>query len=630
MVQRLEKKKKGKKKSPVVRRIYSHTQKLKMVKLHLEGSVPLSVVSKESGISYSVLARWCKKYNQFGEEGLKTVFGGGRKNQIHPSVKEKIIELKNEEPESGIRKISHALKRFFFMPGSPETVRQTLHTSGQLIPEKKPVKEHNVCKPRRFERSTPNQMWQSDITMFKLGGTQVYLIGYIDDYSRYIVGMGLYASQKATQVLEVYRQAVVEYGAPKEMLTDNGRQYASWRGSTQFQAQMKKDGVKHIRSQPHHPMTLGKIERFWETIFQDFLSKAAFESFEDARERIRLWVQFYNHRRPHQGIGGMTPADRYFEVATELKQTIERGVKENVLEMALRGKSEGAFYMVGRMRGESVVLMAEKGKLKLRVSGKEVTENTELIYNLPEKGDITGGGHGKDESSRQSIEIGDTRCDSEMQSSSVGLDGGEETVGDMQRSSNKVDDIQPLAEEGDGRDVACVGTESESGAGCSTVTETVNTPGERSSNDAGTCVGEGINETLETAAKNTDIREGSAANLTKDIYVERRERGESSSSCSGDMGCSQREDNSQGGSELLRDIEAMLLRMGTSSTSGNGGGTDGQNGRSSVESAPRPEEGGDEAETCAVGAGKPESPPDIDGKRSASAVYGGTLQTTTV
>jgi transposase InsO family protein len=191
------------------------------------------------------------------------------------------------------------------MPGSPETVRQTLHATGQLTAKKAPRKEKNVRKPRRFERSTPNQMWQTDITMFRLAGTQVYLLGYIDDYSRYIVGAGLYATQKAAHVLEVYRQAVVEYGAPREMLTDNGRQYTSWRGSTQFEAQMKKDHVRHIKSQPHHPMTLGKIERFWETIFEEFLSKAQFDSFEDARERIKLWMKFYNHRRPHQGIGGM-------------------------------------------------------------------------------------------------------------------------------------------------------------------------------------------------------------------------------------------------------------------------------------------------------------------------------------
>ena len=52
---------------------------------------------------------------------------------------------------------------------------------------KKPVK--NAAKPRFFERSRPNQLWQSDIMTFRLGGKNAYLIGYLDDYSRYITGL---------------------------------------------------------------------------------------------------------------------------------------------------------------------------------------------------------------------------------------------------------------------------------------------------------------------------------------------------------------------------------------------------------------------------------------------------------
>ncbi|MFI5305515.1 MAG: integrase core domain-containing protein [Nitrospiria bacterium] len=82
---------------------------------------------------------------------------------------------------------------------------------------------------------------------------------------------------------------------------------------------MKKDRIHHIKSRPHHPMTLGKIERFWKTIFQEFLVRAQFGSFEDAVERIRQWVKFYNYRRPHQGIGRLCPADQYFQSLSEFR-----------------------------------------------------------------------------------------------------------------------------------------------------------------------------------------------------------------------------------------------------------------------------------------------------------------------
>ncbi|MFN5738058.1 MAG: hypothetical protein ACK47H_05695, partial [Akkermansiaceae bacterium] len=88
------------------------------------------------------------------------------------------------------------------------------------------------------------------------------------------------------------------------------------------------------------------------------------------------------HTRPHQGIGGMCPADRFFEIQHELRKTIEDGIRENTLEMALRGRPKAPFYMVGRMHGQSVVLQAEKGKLKLRVDGEEQTNNQELEYDI--------------------------------------------------------------------------------------------------------------------------------------------------------------------------------------------------------------------------------------------------------
>jgi transposase InsO family protein len=193
----------------------------------------------------------------------------------------------------------------------------------------------------------------------RLGGHNAYLIGFIDEYSRYITTLGLYRSQTAEHVLETYRRGVAGHGIPKEVLTDNGRQYTNRRGKTRFEQELEKDRVRHIRSRPHHPMTLGKIERFWKSILGEFLQRAQFDSFEPAVERTALWVKYYNHKRLHQGIGGLCPVDRFFEIAHELRQTIEKGVAENALELALRGRPVDPFYMVGRMGGQSVVIRAE-------------------------------------------------------------------------------------------------------------------------------------------------------------------------------------------------------------------------------------------------------------------------------
>ena len=458
---------------------YDADFKLQVVKKFIEESFPVPVIVKECGVSHETVRNWVRAYRQHGEAGLSTNYTGHGRSLPAP-VKKKIIELKEASPSSGIKRISQVLKRAFFLSASPETVRKTLHGKS-LIKSPPKKRQHNITRPRFFERTVPNQLWQSDIFTFRLGGHYAYLIGYIDDYSRYMTGIELFRSQTGQNVIEVYRRAAAEYHPPKEMLTDNGRQYTSWRGKSRFEAEMKKDKIHHIKSRPHHPMTLGKIERFWKTIYLEFLTRAQFESFEDAAERIRQWVKYYNHKRPHQGIGGLCPADRYFEIQSELRKTIEQGIKDNLLEMALRGKPRLPFYMVGRMEGQSVVLRAEKGKLRLSVDDEEDDNTQEVVYNLEGE----GASHGKDGEDKAGEETADDkpRSDGEVPGSTGSVDGTTEASGSVPGDADPVDGAGPVAEAGDGGNAPGPGAESETGQGAGPVSPPAGTSGQEAPHD---------------------------------------------------------------------------------------------------------------------------------------------------
>lgn len=431
---------------------YPFEFRLRVVRLYLEEHYTAAMISKEMGIGKSSLQKWVKDFRRFGEEGLRNKFSNGKRGKPTPSgIKEKIIALKQKNPAHGSRRIADTLKRFFLMKTSPTTVRSTLMEAELVSPDpsrKKPDK--NPARPRFFERARPNQMWQSDILTFRLGGKNAYLIGFMDDYSRFMTAIGLYRSQTAEYVLETYRQGVGEYGVPKEMLTDNGRQYTSWRGTTRFEQELKKDRIRHIRSRPHHPMTLGKMERFWKTILTEFLNRAQFDDFEEARERIRLWVKYYNHKRPHQGINGLCPADRFFEIDHVLKKTLARGIEENALELALRGKPRDPFYMVGRMGDQSVVIHAEKGKVRMLVDD-EPGRQKELVYDLR-----------KDIDNDQSTPGIPYR--GEDQGRSVDLDGTSFGYGSMPGDVDQLGAAGSLAEPGHGG--------ADEGAGCPPAGET--------------------------------------------------------------------------------------------------------------------------------------------------------------
>jgi len=469
-----EVKKKGKGKESRFGKRYGFEVKLRCVKLRLEEGLPASLLSKEVGVSREAVCRWVKAYQERGEAGLReaVVSSGSRRKKLPGPVREKIVEIKRREPFFGVQRISHLLKRVFFLSASPETVRRTLQEESLIVPFQK-KHSSNITRPRFFERSTPNQMWQGDIFTFRLGGRYAYLVGMIDDYSRYIVGLELYRSQTADQVIEVYRQAVGEYGVPKEVLTDQGRQYTNWRGTTRFERELGKDRVKHIKSQAHHPMTLGKMERFWKTVYEEFLVRAQFGSFEEAQERMRHWVQYYNHKRPHQGIGGLCPADRYFEIAGELRKVMEKGIAENVLEMALRGKPREPFYMVGRMEGQSVVLRAEKGKLRLRVGDEEGGKVQEMVYEVnPGEGREDRGGKGREAEGGEAGDGGEEGAEGigayaggEVPGSVVGMDGEAQAWGGLPGVGGGLGDVEAVAGSGDGGDAAGFAAPSPGGAG---------------------------------------------------------------------------------------------------------------------------------------------------------------------
>lgn len=430
-------------------RRYSAAEKLKAVRLHLEEGFSQQQVCDEMGMAHSGLSRWIGLYRQQGEAGLQNRMSGRRAAKLPEAITSQIVELKQQNPTFGIKRISQVLRRWFLLPASPETVRQRLHAA-ELMPESSPPKKRNMVRPRFFERATPNQMWQTDIFTFRLGGRYAYLIAFMDDYSRFIVGADLFRSPTAAAVIEVYRVAVGEYQPPKEMLTDNGRQYTTWRGTSRFEAVLQKDGVKHFKSRPQHPMTLGKIERFWSTIWQDFLVRAQFDSFEAARERIKLWIKHYNHKRPNQGIEGLCPADRFFEIQSELRQTIETGIQENLLELALRGKPQTPFYMVGRMDGQSVVLRAEKGKLKLSVSDQNNNQEQELTYDLNQNSDRKDG-------TEKTHPNATAQRPGQSPGGAGGVDGAVQAGGSLPAVEHQLHDLQPVAAAGDGGDVAGVG-----------------------------------------------------------------------------------------------------------------------------------------------------------------------------
>jgi transposase len=143
---------------------YPYELRLKAVKLNLEKGISRDVISRELGVGESSVSNWIKAYREEGEGGLRNKPFGARPGQkkLPEPVTARIVELKKAEPTWGVKRIAQVLRRMFWLPGSPETVRTRLHEAG-LMNQERAKGRRNLTRPRFFERATPNQMWQTDI-----------------------------------------------------------------------------------------------------------------------------------------------------------------------------------------------------------------------------------------------------------------------------------------------------------------------------------------------------------------------------------------------------------------------------------------------------------------------------------
>jgi len=330
------------------------------------------------GVSPHTLYAWKKRFEDEGPAGLEDKQRGrGRGSRLPETTKRAILLMKRQHPDWGQDRIHDMLLRTTGFVASPGAIGRVLGEEGYVVLEV-PTRPHEP-PVQRFERSRPNQRWQTDLFTFvlKRQGRRVYMVVFMDDYSRFIVGFGIHASASGALVREVFEAAITNFGAPEEVLTDNGTQYHTWRGESAFTKLCARRGIKQIVASPRRPQTLGKAERFWGTLWRECVERAIFRDLGDARIRIGHFIDYYNFQRTHTGIGGLVPADRFFEAAPAVKETLKQRIAKDAKELGQHGVPRKPFYLTGQVGGRSISLHAE-GERVVYTEGELLREEVDL------------------------------------------------------------------------------------------------------------------------------------------------------------------------------------------------------------------------------------------------------------
>ena len=346
------------------KRLFTPQQRLLLLDSWRRSGLPAKDFAALVGISKHTLYVWKQRFDREGPGGLMDQpRGAPQGTRVGDLAKRTILMLKESHPEWGCQRISDMLLRGPALAASAGAVARVLREAGYELVEE-PTRPH-PDRVRRFERAKPNQLWQTDLFTFMLKrqNRRLYLVAFLDDHSRFLVSFGLHASCGTAMVIEALEAGIAAYGPPEEILTDNGPQYVTWRGKSQFSKRLEQRGIKQIVARPRRPQTLGKIERFWGTLWRELLETTVFADLTEARQRIGLFVDYYNFQRVHRGLGGLVPADRFFGAASEVARTLKERVAANALDLARNGEPKPPFYVTGQVDGASFSLHAEGPRL---------------------------------------------------------------------------------------------------------------------------------------------------------------------------------------------------------------------------------------------------------------------------
>ena len=293
---------------------YPSSEKLEIIKIVEQSHLPAKKTLDQLGIARRTFYRWYDRYVEGGPEALEDRPSRPNRvwNRISAEVQSQIIDMALEQSELSPRELAVRFtdeKRYFV---SEATVYRLLKAHDLITsPAFVVIKAADEFRDKTMR---PNEMWQTDFTYFKIiGWGWVYLSTVLDDFSRYIIAWKLCTTMRAQDVTETLELALTASGCDSarvlhkpKLLSDNGPSYIA----SELAEWIDANGMSHVRGAPLHPQTQGKIERWHQTLKNRILLENYYLP-GDLEAQIGDFVSRYNHRRYHESLDNLTPADVY-------------------------------------------------------------------------------------------------------------------------------------------------------------------------------------------------------------------------------------------------------------------------------------------------------------------------------
>jgi transposase InsO family protein len=278
-------------------------------------------------VAESTLRDWLRDYRAGGFDALKPKrrIDAGHPRALAPPVVERLLQLKEAEPDRSIRRIIDRVREQGVLASDQPLPISTVH---RLFKQHGLMTRTGAAAPgedrRRFAYVRAGQLWMSDV----MHGPAVpaddrrkrktYLIAFLDDATRVIPHAAFAFAENTRTFLPVFKQALIRRGLPERLFVDNGANYRSH----QFAVICARLGVALIHARPFQPQGKGKIERFFRTVRAQLIAELTDKdtaSLAALNRRLAVWIEGEYHQQPHRGLEQQTPLERWAQTAEGLR-----------------------------------------------------------------------------------------------------------------------------------------------------------------------------------------------------------------------------------------------------------------------------------------------------------------------
>jgi len=286
-------------------------ERIKFVLLASQSGLNFSRLCDSFGISRPTGYRWLNRYRE--SQSLIGVRELSRRphriaNKTSSINERRVIELR-ERHGWGAKKIRVLLLRTG-LDLKVSTINRILKRNDLIH-----IKDSHRPALKRFERQSPNELWQMDFKGdYPSDEGRCYPLSILDDHSRF--GIGLYAlkRQDTDSVYNCLVRAFETYGVPDGILTDHGIPWwsnSNNHGLTRLSVRLINQGIKLYFSGVRHPQTQGKVERFHRTLAHAVRHHGRPSTITGWKELLEFFLTEYNYVRPHEALDMATPNERY-------------------------------------------------------------------------------------------------------------------------------------------------------------------------------------------------------------------------------------------------------------------------------------------------------------------------------